>query len=170
MDTNLLTTEPEEAVAPGPETTKPIDETPTETTEAIPEKFRNADTGEVRVDMLLKSYQELERKLGTMVRLPGESATEEEIHQLFAWGKAHLPEAVLGALSTTAEGIFVMHRMMAEGEPAILQSNGAGATTNDESQLREMIKDPRYWRDRDPDFVNRVSEGFQKLYPESAEA
>ena len=260
MDTNLLTTEPEETVAPGPETTKPIDETPTEATEAIPEKFRNADTGEVRVGMLLKAYQELERKLGTMVPLPGESATEEEIHsfrkalgvptspdeyklemkseliaadpevneqlfqagftsaqaqlvydlavenvlpilenagaefeaereterlerhfggeekwreisrQLFAWGKAHLPEAVLGALSTTAEGIFVMHRMMAEGEPAILQSNGAGAATNDESKLREMIKDPRYWRDRDPDFVNRVSEGFQKLYPESAEA
>ena len=39
MDTNLLTTETEETVAPGPETTKPIDETPTEATETIPEKF-----------------------------------------------------------------------------------------------------------------------------------
>ncbi|MCE2510389.1 MAG: hypothetical protein J4G10_05365 [Alphaproteobacteria bacterium] len=226
----------------------------------IPEKFQDPDTGEVRVEALLKSYQALERKLGTMVRLPGDNATEEDLesfrkalgvpaspdayelemksdrmtmdpeinerlfqagftptqaqlvydlavekvlpilenagaefeaereterlkqhfggeekwheisHQLLAWGKAQLPGGVLEALSTTAEGILVMHRMMTEGEPAILRSNGAGTATGEENQLREMMKDPRYWRDHDPDFVSQVSQGFQRLYPESSEA
>ncbi|MGB1548470.1 MAG: hypothetical protein ACPHIA_08080, partial [Alphaproteobacteria bacterium] len=196
MDTDLLTTNPEEETEPTPEAPQPAEEAPAVTVDAIPEKFRHPDTGEVRVDALLKSYQELERKLGAMVRMPGENATEEEIHsfrkalgvpaspdeyklemksermvmdpevnerlfeagftpaqaqlvhdlavekvlpilenagaefeaereterlkrhfggeekwreisrQLLAWGKAQLPEAVLGALSTTAEGIL----------------------------------------------------------------
>ena len=27
-----------------------------------------------------------------------------------------------------------------------------------------MVRDPRYWRQRDPDFIGRVTEGFKKLY------
>ena len=29
-----------------------------------------------------------------------------------------------------------------------------------------MMRDPRYWRDRDPSFVQKVTEAFQKMYPE----
>ena len=28
-----------------------------------------------------------------------------------------------------------------------------------------MMRDPRYWRERDPGFVAQVTEGFQRLYP-----
>lgn len=37
-----------------------------------------------------------------------------------------------------------------------------------EARLREMMRDPRYWRDRDPAFVRRVTEGFGRLYPDRA--
>ena len=30
--------------------------------------------------------------------------------------------------------------------------------------LDEMMRDPRYWRQRDPEFIARVTEGFRKLY------
>ena len=30
--------------------------------------------------------------------------------------------------------------------------------------LDDMVRDPRYWRQRDPDFIGRVTEGFRKLY------
>lgn len=33
----------------------------------------------------------------------------------------------------------------------------------DEAELRKMMRDPRYWRAREPDFVRRVTEGFRKL-------
>jgi hypothetical protein len=32
-----------------------------------------------------------------------------------------------------------------------------------EAQLREMMRDPRYWRTREPEFVKRVTEGFRAL-------
>ena len=30
--------------------------------------------------------------------------------------------------------------------------------------LRNMIKDPKYWKDNDPETVRKVEEGFKKLY------
>ena len=36
-----------------------------------------------------------------------------------------------------------------------------------ESTLREMIRDPRYWRDREPAFVRAVATGYRDLYPDS---
>jgi hypothetical protein len=30
-------------------------------------------------------------------------------------------------------------------------------------ELREMMRDPRYWRTREPEFVKRVTEGFRAL-------
>lgn len=35
-----------------------------------------------------------------------------------------------------------------------------------ENELKQMMRDTRYWRDHDPEFVERVRDGFQKLYQE----
>ena len=32
-----------------------------------------------------------------------------------------------------------------------------------EEQLREMMRDPRYWRQREPEWVKRVTDGFRAL-------
>lgn len=37
------------------------------------------------------------------------------------------------------------------------------APRSEEEELRAMMRDPRYWRDRDPNIIRRVSEGFRKL-------
>lgn len=34
-----------------------------------------------------------------------------------------------------------------------------------EEEVTALIRDPRYWRDRDPAIVQRVTEAFRKLYP-----
>jgi hypothetical protein len=46
--------------------------------EEIPEKFWDAERGEVRVDALIKSYRELERAMSRRAALPGDDAPEEE--------------------------------------------------------------------------------------------
>ena len=33
--------------------------------------------------------------------------------------------------------------------------------------LRALMRDPKYWRERDPAVVARVTEGFRRLYPGS---
>ena len=33
-----------------------------------------------------------------------------------------------------------------------------------ENELHNMMRDPRYWRDRDPEFIARVTAGFRELF------
>ncbi|HZF78009.1 MAG TPA: hypothetical protein VE033_19490 [Acetobacteraceae bacterium] len=222
--------------------------------EHVPQKFWDAEAGAVRLDALLKSYAELERKLSSRHEPPGDDAPEEErarfrralgvperpegyeikpahelcgpdeevnrrlheagftcrqaqlvydlaaerllplvaeaaaefeaerqrerLHaefggeerfrrvaaQLSAWGRANLPEGVLTALSSTAEGCIALHRMMEAGEPALRRD--AATPEPDEAGLRRMMRDPRYWRTREPEFVRRVTEGFRRIVGE----
>ena len=33
-----------------------------------------------------------------------------------------------------------------------------------DSDLRRMMHDPKYWRDRDPEYIRKIENGFKKLY------
>ncbi|WP_027285768.1 capsid assembly protein [Rubritepida flocculans] len=218
----------------------------------VPEKFWDAERGELRVDALLKSYRELERRLSQRLAPPGPDADEEErrrwreIHdipdspedyqievrhaltspdlevnrrlyeagfsrqqvqlvydlaaerllpliaeaaqqfeadrqmeklraryggeerfrrlaqQLSAWGRANLPPPVFEALSTTEEGVVALERMMRGKEPELTRE-AAPPPAEDEGELRKLMRDPRYWRSREPELVRRVTEGFRRL-------
>lgn len=221
----------------------------------VPEKFWDAGTGSVRTDALLKSYLEIERKLGSMVALPTDDADSDghsrlhralgvpdspddyqieapgelldpspeinaKLHaagftpqqaqlvydlaadhllplvsevldtvgaardtdrlvqrfggteawraladQIKTWGSANLSEQVFQTLSTSYDGVVAMHRMMQAPEPAVLRDGEMAQATPDDAALSQMMRDPRYWRDRDPDLIAKVTEGFQRLYP-----
>jgi hypothetical protein len=219
----------------------------------IPEKFWDSTAGTVRVDTLLKSYAELERRLSRSLPLPagdddaaarerlletlGRPATPDaytirqphelvpsdpalnaELHaagytqqqaqllydlaaehlvpaidrlveesraheqvevltrhfggddawrqvsaQLKTWGQAQLEPSVFEALSASADGVLAMHEMMKVREPDLVGEMRDGSNV-DERMLDEMVRDPRYWRDRDPDFIARVTDGFKRLF------
>jgi hypothetical protein len=218
----------------------------------VPEKFWDEAAGAIRVEALLKSYRELEKRLSQRLAPPGEDAPEEErirfrralgvpdgpegyriepkhelccadaevnrrLHeagfteaqaqlvydlaaerllpliaeaasqfeaerqlerlrehfggeerfrriaaQITAWGRANLPAPVMEALSTTAEGVIALHRMMEGKEPGLARRAEEPAPA-DEAELRAMMRDPRYWRTREPEFVRRVTDGFRRL-------
>lgn len=220
--------------------------------EDVPEKFWDTEAGAVRVEALLKSYRELERRMSQRIAPPGDDAPEEErirfrraigvpdapdgyaieakhelccgddtinnrLHeagfsqnqaqlvydlaaerlmpliaeaagefeaerqveklrdhfggeerfrrvaaQITAWGRSNLPPPVMEALSTTAEGVVALHRMMEAKEPGLAPRADATGST-DEGELRAMMRDPRYWRTREPEFVRRVTDGFRRL-------
>jgi len=92
----------------------------------------------------------------------GEERFRRLVPQIAAWGRANLPETVFAALSTTAEGVIAMQRMMAGKEPSLARGGDADAGP-DEAELRKMMRDPRYWRSREPDFVRRVTDGFRRV-------
>lgn len=218
----------------------------------IPEKFRDPDTGEVKIDALLKSYMALEKKLSAMMPRPendedkiavfkmlgmpetpdayevdtshglfeadgeinarlfdkgftleqvqavydlaadkfvpmilelsqefqadreverliaafgGEEKWQEVSRQLLAYGQKNLPPEVLGSLSGSFEGVMALYRMMKgeDGQPDITSFTKSGNAANKED-LNVMMRDPRYWRDRDPSFVAQVTEGFKSKY------
>ncbi|MDO9708694.1 capsid assembly protein [Paracraurococcus lichenis] len=106
---------------------------------------------------------EADRQREVLVRhYGGEDAFRRIAAQLSAWGQAKLPPAVYAALAATAEGVTAMEQMMAAQEPGLAREAEVPAPES-ESALRAMMRDPRYWRSRDPQFIQRVTEGFRRL-------
>ncbi|MBR0654795.1 capsid assembly protein [Plastoroseomonas arctica] len=92
----------------------------------------------------------------------GDEAFRRMAGQIAAWGRANLAPHVFEALSTSHDGVVAMHGMMAKREPALMRAAEQPAASQ-EQELRVMMRDPRYWRTREPDFVKRVTEGFRRL-------
>lgn len=214
----------------------------------IPEKFRNND-GTLNTDALMRSYNELEKKIGTMVSIPNEnsddaarqkfnraigvpdSASEyptnelyddenlrqkffeigltkhqvEKIYdiandflspvisELFAarddvsamnelknffggdekmldalraintFGERFLPQDAFESLCSTPQGIQSVYKMMQSMEPNIKTDKNENENLSD-SDLRRMMRDPKYWRDGDTEYIRKIENGFKKLY------
>ncbi len=206
----------------------------------IPEKFKDAESGEIRVDALLKSYKELEKKLsqGTsinydaphsaddycidcehglfqpdyeinqrlfekgltneqaqevynlaaekmvpmIIELANEFQADREVEklinhfggtekwkevsrQLLAFGQNNLPPEVLNNLSSSFDGVLALERMMKSEEPGgFKREKSISSSAMNENDLTSMMRDPRYWKTKDPSFVAKVTDGFSKLY------
>jgi len=94
----------------------------------------------------------------------GAERFEQVARELRAFGKRHLDPETYAALSSSFAGVLALYRMALAEEPEMFGEAGSGALVASEEQLVEMMRDPRYWRDRDPEFVARVTEGFRRLY------
>lgn len=200
----------------------------------IPEKFKDPQSGNLRVDMLVKSYRELERRMSQVpsapktpdeyqvdlshglfdvdpevnrrlhkcgctpeqvqevynlaaeklmpmiARMNSEFVADREVEklinhfggaeqwreisrQLLAFGQKNLPPEILDTMASSFEGVLALQRMMKSEEPGL----GKGAAKPDgmeERDLQAMMRDPRYWRDKDPSFVAKVTDGFKSMY------
>lgn len=216
--------------------------------ENIPEKFLNED-GTLNSDALIKSYSELEKKMGTMVSLPGEDADEEvrekfkraigvpadaseypvnnlfddesvrsrfheigltktqvekiyemaeeflspvieeifqtgfetnafsELKKFFgsedkmldalkeinAFGEKFLPADAFESLCATPQGIQSVYKMMQSMEPSVKTEKNSSSNLSDQ-ELRRMMRDPKYWKEQDPEYIRKIESGFKKLY------
>lgn len=219
----------------------------------VPETFWDVSTGAVRTAALLKSYLQLEKKLGTMVPLPtdddptsqekllralgrpespdgynitsphellsvdpeinnklheagltseqaqlvydlaaehvlpmiervssdanqeqelakltshfgGEQSWQALAPQIKSWGQANLTDDIYEALGSSFDGVVAIHHMMQSREPNIISEATVSTTDLDEGALTQLMRDPKYWRDRDPAYVARVTEGYKRLY------
>ncbi len=216
--------------------------------EKIPEKFLNTE-GKLNTDALLKSYAELEKKIGTMISIPDdnsdaetrakfnraigvpEKASEyptnamfddetlrekffeigltssqvEKIYQIAeeflapvlsdlfntknetnaiaelknffgnddkmhealrainTFGEKYLPREAFNELCSTPEGIRGIYAMMQSMEPKV-QTDDLQSKNLTDNDLRRMMRDPKYWRDQDPEYVRKIENGFKKLY------
>ncbi len=200
----------------------------------IPAKFKDPKTGAVRLDVMMKSYKELEQKISKtpsapktaeeykvdcshglfdidtqmnerlhekgfsndqvqfvydlaaekmipmVMEMAGDFQADREVEkliehfggvekwqevsrQLLAYGQKSLPADVLDSLSSSYEGVIALYNMMQGKEPT-MTANMDNVSSSEMNDITSMMRDPKYWRDKDPSFVAKVTEGFQKLY------
>jgi hypothetical protein len=96
----------------------------------------------------------------------GETRWRQIAPQLSAWGRKALPPEAFEALASSVEGVKTLHRLMASGEPSLGRAPAPRDEGQSEDQLKQMIQDPRYWKNRDPAFIAKVTDGFRRLYGE----
>ena len=216
--------------------------------ENIPEKFLNTD-GTLNSDALIKSYNELEKKIGTMITIPNDDSDtntrqkfnraigvpanaseypsndlydDEKLREKFldigltcnqvekiydianeylspilrdmfsintetkyinelknyfgdtekmndalraikSFGERYLPHDAFDELCSTPQGIQGIHKMMQSMEPNVHTEKNSIQNLTD-AQLRTMMRDPKYWRDNDADYIRKIENGFKKLY------
>jgi hypothetical protein len=201
----------------------------------VPDKFKDPESGEVKLDSLLSSYQSLEKRMSSMPSIPksageycidcehglfdvdeemnkqlhakgftneqvqfvydlaaekmvpmivemandfqadreiekliehfgGEEKWIEISRQLLAFGQKNLPNDVLQSLSSSYDGVIALYNMMQGNEPSVSNEAATKNGGRETMDLQSMMRDPKYWRDKDPSFIAKVTEGFQRLY------
>ena len=107
---------------------------------------------------LFDAYRQLEEHFG------GRDKWVKICDDIDRWSSNNLDENVKNTLATSVDGIVAMHKMMTEQEPNLMGSGAEPVDGLDEDSLFELMRNPKYWRDHDPAFVDTVTNGFKKLY------
>lgn len=96
----------------------------------------------------------------------GEQKWGEISQQIKAWGLEKLGSSSFDSLASSYDGVVALHKMMGGREPGLISDGHASNGGLSEQGLKDLMRDPRYWRDHEPAFVNRVKDGFVHLFPE----
>lgn len=95
----------------------------------------------------------------------GEERWSEVSRQIAAWGQQNVPKDIYEILSSTYDGVITLYNMMNSDEPPFGRPDGH-LDLDSEENLKHIMKSEKYWREKDPETLRRVTEGFKRLYPE----
>ncbi|MDV7340953.1 hypothetical protein RYZ26_15205 [Terasakiella sp. A23] len=111
----------------------------------------------------LHSHQQIDR---LCEKFGGEDRWLETARQLRTWGEQKFGPQALEAMGSSYDGVMTLYEMMTknENEPGFGGFEETGGLSSEED-VRRLMRDPKYWRDRDPATVERVRDGFRRLYP-----
>lgn len=122
---------------------------------------------EKMVPMILEVAAEFqaERELDRLVdHFGGADQWRETSRQLLQYGQKNLPTEVLKGLASSFEGVLALHAMMKGEKPATPTPRIEKKSAVDENDLHSLMRSPKYWKEKDPTVVAKVTEGFKKLY------
>lgn len=115
-------------------------------------------------NFLIEREQEFEARLLTE-KNGGPDKWKSLQAQIRAWGEANLPKPVFQQLAATPEGIATLQKMMMQAEPRMGGQTEGQSDAMTEEELTQLMRDPRYWKQRDPSLIAKVEAGFKRLYP-----
>jgi len=92
---------------------------------------------------------------------------EARIEAASVFANKFFPKEALPAIERMCEsheGIIALEAIQEAMKDGNFAGNTQPAAQTSERELREMMNDPRYWKDKDPLFIKQVTEGFQNIY------
>ena len=93
----------------------------------------------------------------------GTEKMNNALHAINAFGEKFLPHDAFDALCSTPQGIQSVYKMMQSMEPDVKTEQNEIKNLTD-ADLRRMMRDPKYWRDNDVEYIRKIENGFKKLY------
>ena len=125
------------------------------------------DIAEEFLQPTLKSLFQLQNQTNAINELKNFFGSTEKMNdalrEINAFGERFLPADAFDELCSTPQGIQGIYKMMQSMEPDVLTDKNTTENITDD-MLRNMMRDPRYWRDQDPEYVRKIENGFKKLY------
>lgn len=135
------------------------------TADQVQEVYNLAAEKMVPLILEMASEFQADREMERLVsHFGGPEKWQEISRQLLAYGQKNLPADVLSGLASSYEGVMALYKMMKGQEPDLKNNESAGKVSGSEDELKAMMKNPRYWRDKDPSFIAQVTAGFEKIY------
>lgn len=87
----------------------------------------------------------------------------DALNAINSFGEKFLPTDAFEALCTTPQGIQSIYKMMQSMEPSVSTDKNDSGKLSD-ADLRRMMRDPKYWREQDAEYIRKIENGFKKLY------
>lgn len=137
------------------------------TAEQVQEVYDLAVDKMIPMIMEMASEFQADREIERLIKyFGGEDQWREASRQMLQYGQRHFPPQVLEGMSSSYEGIMALYKMMQSEEPMAINGHGKSMSLNAEKDLQSMMNNPKYWRDKDPAFIAKVTDGFKNLYAE----
>ena len=93
----------------------------------------------------------------------GTEKMNDALRAINSFGQKFLPQDAFTELCATPQGIQSVYKMMQSMEPDVQTDKNETQNLTD-SDLRQMMHDPKYWRDNDAEYIRKIENGFKKLY------
>ena len=146
--------------------------------ESVREKFHEIGLTSSQVEKIYAIAEEfLQPTLKNLFELQNQTNAINELKKFFgddekmnnalreinAFGERFLPHDAFDELCSTPQGIQGVYKMMQSMEPDVFTNKNETENLTDDV-LRNMMRDPKYWRDHDEEYIRKIENGFKKLY------